>query len=190
MDHYIDIRLRPDPEFPQAMLMRVLYNKLHRGLFDLNADDIGVSFPGHKLGVQARTLGEHLRLHGTRQRLEQLMGSEWLTGMRDHVALDDVQAAPEGARHIAVKRRQFNTGSESRAKRYAKRHGVSMEEARQIYAVLASRRIDLPFAKIGSRSTQQHFCLFVDHGKPQQDSVQGTFNHYGLSCRGATVPWF
>nr|WP_298410989.1 type I-F CRISPR-associated endoribonuclease Cas6/Csy4 [uncultured Halomonas sp.] len=189
MNHYIDIRLRPDPEFPGAMLMRALYNKLHRALFDLNANDIGVSFPEYKLGVQARTLGEQLRLHGSRQRLEQLMESEWLTGMRDHVTLSDVQAVPEGATHVAVKRRQFNTGSESRAKRYAKRHDVSLEEARQLYAAPASRRIELPFVQVNSRSSQQRFCLFIDHGKPQNDPVQGTFNHYGLS-RHATVPWF
>lgn len=44
MDHYIDIRLRPDPDFAPAMLMGALYNKLHRALFDLQAEDLGVSF--------------------------------------------------------------------------------------------------------------------------------------------------
>ncbi|SHF79976.1 CRISPR-associated endonuclease Csy4 [Modicisalibacter ilicicola DSM 19980] len=189
MDHYIDIRLRPDPEFSRVMLLRALYNKLHRALFDLDAHDIGVSFPEYRLGVQARTLGELLRLHGNRQRLEQLMESDWLTGMRDHVTLSNVQAVPEGAAHVEVKRRQFNTGSESRAKRYAKRHGVSLEEARRLYATPASRRIELPFVKINSRSSQQRFCLFIDHGKPQKEPVQGAFNHYGLS-HDATVPWF
>ena len=39
------------------MLMGALYNKLHRALFDLESDDIGVSFPLHKHGVRARSLG-------------------------------------------------------------------------------------------------------------------------------------
>lgn len=30
MDHYLDIRLRPDPEFPPAQLMSVLFGKLHQ----------------------------------------------------------------------------------------------------------------------------------------------------------------
>ncbi|MGC3872116.1 type I-F CRISPR-associated endoribonuclease Cas6/Csy4 [Halomonas sp. GXIMD04776] len=189
MNHYIDIRLRPDPEFPAPMLMGALYAKLHRALFDFDTDDIGVSFPEHKSGVQARTLGEQLRLHSSRQRLERLMESEWLIGMRDHVVSSNVQAVPEGVRHVAVKRRQFNTGGESRATRYAKRHDISLEEARRLYATPASRRIELPFVQLNSRSSQQRFCLFIDHGKPQKEPVQGTFNHYGLS-RHATVPWF
>lgn len=189
MDHYIDIRLRPDPDFPEPMLMGALYSKLHRALFDLEADAIGVSFPLRKHGVRARTLGEHLRLHGTQKSLEQLMAANWLTGMRDHVSVSDVLAVPANAQHINVARRQFNTGSPSRAKRYAKRNDVSEEEASQIYAKVAEKRIELPFVQINSRSTQQRFALFIEHGKPQEKPVVGTFNHYGLSPI-ATVPWF
>jgi CRISPR-associated endonuclease Csy4 len=134
-------------------------------------------------------MGGHLRLHGTQQRLEQLMQTDWLTGMRDHVALGNIKQAPEDARHLVVKRRQFNTGSESRAKRYAKRNNVSVEEARRIYQKLATRRIELPFVQLSSRSTQERFCLFIEHGEPQAEPASGTFNHYGLS-QYATVPWF
>lgn len=189
MDHYIDIRLRPDPDFKPAMLMGALYNKLHRALFDLEANDIGVSFPLRKHGVRARTLGEHLRLHSTQARLEQLMNTNWLTGMRDHVSVSEVLAVPVGEKHINVARKQFNTGSPSRAKRYAKRHNITEEEARKIYAKVAERRIELPFVQINSRSTQQKFSLFIEHGKPQESLVEGAFNHYGLSSN-ATVPWF
>ena len=189
MDHYIDIRLRPDPDFAPPMLMGALYNKLHRALFDLQAEALGVSFPGHKHGVRARTLGNHLRLHGTHERLEQLMDMDWLTGMRDHTQVSDVLDVPADARHINVARKQFNTGSPSRAKRYAKRHNVSEEEARSIYAKVAARRIELPFVHISSRSTQQRFSLFIEHGRPTASSSEGTFSHYGLSP-SATVPWF
>lgn len=189
MDYYIDIRLRPDPDFPESMLMGALYNKLHRALFDLQAEELGVSFPGHKHGVRARTLGSHLRLHGTHKRLEQLMSMDWLTGMRDHTQVSEVLEVPADAQHITVARKQFNTGSESRAKRYAKRHSISEEEARSIYAKVAARRIELPFVQVNSRSTQQRFSLFIEHGKPQEKPVAGSFSHYGLSTN-ATVPWF
>ncbi|MGP9686911.1 type I-F CRISPR-associated endoribonuclease Cas6/Csy4 [Halomonas sp. AOP25-F1-15] len=189
MDHYIDIRLRPDPDFAPAMLMGALYNKLHRALFDLQAVDVGVSFPGHKHGVRARTLGDHLRLHSTQARLQQLMSADWLTGMRDHSQVSEVIAAPAGAQHINVARKQFNTGSESRAKRYAKRHDISADEARKIYAKLAERRIEFPFVQINSRSTQQRFSLFIEHSKPAMSATKGEFSHYGLSPN-ATVPWF
>ncbi|GAA3902194.1 type I-F CRISPR-associated endoribonuclease Cas6/Csy4 [Halomonas cibimaris] len=180
MTHYMDIRLRPDPEFPEVFLLRALYSKLHRVLFDLDANDIGVSFPQHRVGVKARTMGNHLRLHGSRERLEKLAQTGWLNGMRDHVMVSDIAQVPESARHVVVRRRQFNTGSESRAKRYAKRHGISMEEARTLYQKPAARRIELPYVQFNSRSTQEQFCLFIEHGKPKETSVEGTFNHYGL----------
>ncbi len=189
MDYYVDIHLRPDPDFAPEMLMGALYNKLHRALFGLQAADVGASFPGYKHGVRARTLGNHLRLHGTQARLQQLMSADWLTGMRDHTQVSEVTTVPTNAQHINVARKQFNTGSESRAKRYAKRHNISDEEARKIYAKVAARRIELPFVQINSRSTQQRFSLFIEHRKPQKNSVAGAFNHYGLSSN-ATVPWF
>lgn len=37
MDHYIDILLLPDPEFPASMLMGALYNKLHKALVVLDS---------------------------------------------------------------------------------------------------------------------------------------------------------
>lgn len=171
------------------MLMSAVYNKLHRVLCDFQATDLGVSFPAHNHGVRARTLGDHLRLHGTHARLEQLMGAEWLTGMRDHTQVSELLAVPASAQYFNVARKQFNTGSPSRAKRYAKRHNISEDEARQIYTKLAARRIELPFVQINSRSTQQRFSLFIEHGKPQEKPVEGSFNHYGLSPN-ATVPWF
>lgn len=189
MDHYLDIRLRPDPDFPAAMLMGALYSKLHRVLYDLSADDLGVSFPDHKTGVRARTPGDRVRLHGEGTRLEQLMAGAWLTGMRDHVMLEAINAVPAEAKHRIVQRRQFNTGSPSRAKRYAQRHGIEIEEAQRLMEKPATRQIALPFVQVSSRSNGQRFALFIEHGQPQAQPVVGCFNHYGLSGE-ATVPWF
>lgn len=189
MDHYLDIRLRPDPDFPAEMLMGALYSKLHRALHDLNADDIGVSFPDHKTGVRARTPGDRLRLHAGQARLEQLMAISWLTGMRDHVVLEAIRPVPAEVRHRIVRRRQFNTGGPSRAKRLAQRHGIEIEEAQRLMEKPAARPIGLPFVQVSSRSSGQRFALFIEHGQPQSQPLPGRFNHYGLSSE-ATVPWF
>lgn len=189
MDHYLDIHLRPDPDFPPSMLMGALYSKLHRALHDLQADDLGVSFPDHKTGARARTPGDRLRLHGRGGRLEQLMASSWLTGMRDHVKLHAIQEVPAERQHRVVRRRQFNTGSLSRAKRYAQRHGIAIEEAQRLMQAPAERQIALPFVQVSSRSSGQRFALFIEHGQLQAQPVAGRFNHYGLSGE-ATVPWF
>lgn len=80
MDRYIDIRLLPDPEFPASVLMNALFGKLHRGLVTHGGCNIGVSFPD--VGKNGRSLGECLRLHGSKTNLEKLMASNWLVGMR------------------------------------------------------------------------------------------------------------
>lgn len=189
MDHYIDIRLRADPDFPPAMLMGALYARLHRALFELEADDIGVSFPDYRTGVKARTPGARLRIHGEKDRLEALMARAWLTGLRELVECSDVTPVPAGASHRIVKRRQFNTGSPSRARRYARRHDVSETEAQQLMNAPAQRRIELPFVQISSRSTGERFALFIEHGPLQSQPASGRFTLYGLS-RNATIPWF
>lgn len=189
MDYYIDIRLRLDPDFPPAMLMSALYGKLHRALFDLEANDIGVSFPDHKTGVRARTPGDRLRIHGERGRLDLLMARPWLKGINELVDCSEISAIPAGAQHRNVRRRQFNTGSPSRAKRYAKRHDMTQDDAQALYQDVAQRRIELPFVQMASRSSSERFALFIDHGKPQPQPSIGQFNHYGLS-KDATIPWF
>lgn len=70
MDHYVDIDLHPDPEFPVYQLMNALYAKLHRALVAMNSTQIGVSFPG--VQTQPSGLGTRLRLHGSSASLEVL----------------------------------------------------------------------------------------------------------------------
>lgn len=189
MDHYIDIRLRADPDLTPAQLMGALYGRLHRALFDLNANDIGVSFPDHKTGVRARTPGDRLRLHGDSARLGQLMAMPWLRGIGELVDGSEISAVPLKVNHRTVRRRQFNTGSPSRAKRYAKRHDMTPSEAEALYRKVAERRIELPFVQIASRSSGERFAMFIEHGEPQEQPTSGRFNHYGLSGE-ATIPWF
>ena len=92
MDHYVDTDLRPDPEFPAHQLLAALYAKLHRALAANGSSAIGVSFPGFDL--KAPHLGARLRLHGELDALSTLLASDWLTGMRDHVALTAPTAVP------------------------------------------------------------------------------------------------
>ncbi len=72
MDHYLDIRLRPDPEFPPAQLMSVLFGKLHQALVAQGGDRIGVSFPD--LDESRSRLGERLRIHASADDLRALPG--------------------------------------------------------------------------------------------------------------------
>lgn len=188
--HYIDILLRPDPEFSQAHLLGALVAKLHRALVRVQARDIGVSYPQH-VGQPAgrRTLGAVLRLHGTPEALERLMAQDWLTGMRDHVLCAELRPTPADTQHRTVRRRQFKTSVDRLRRRRMQRHGETAEQAAEAIPNSVERRPDLPFVQLRSSTTGQSFCLYIEHCPPQPEPVAGAFNAYGLS-HGATVPWF
>ncbi|WP_250470187.1 MULTISPECIES: type I-F CRISPR-associated endoribonuclease Cas6/Csy4 [unclassified Caballeronia] len=185
--HYIDITLRPDPEFSRVHLLGALVAKLHRALVEFRADDIGISFPQYSLSP--RFLGDVLRLHGDESRLQELMARGWMQGMRDHVKLTDVMRVPSGAMHRVIQRRQFKTNVERMRRRRMRRKGETEAQAAAAIPDTVERRPDLPYVHLRSASTGQPFCLFVDQKGEVAASVPGTFNSYGLSC-GATVPWF
>ncbi|MCO8161523.1 type I-F CRISPR-associated endoribonuclease Cas6/Csy4 [Pseudomonas sp. 21LCFQ010] len=187
MDHYLDLHLLPDPEFPATQLMSALLAKLHRGLHDLRRDDVGISFPG--IEGKSAGLGSHLRLHGTAQTLDVLLALNWLTGMRDHVRLGDLSPVPATARHRTVSRVQVDSSPERARRRLIKRHGISEEQARERIPDHAAKRCHLPFAQLRSQTTGQHFRLFIQHGPLLDAPKAGAFNGYGLS-NTATVPWF
>jgi CRISPR-associated endonuclease Csy4 len=185
--HYIDIALLPDPEFSHAHLLSALMAKLHRALVQLQADDIGISFPHYSL--QPRSLGDLLRLHGSPAALQRLMAQPWLQGMRDHVRVTAPAPAPLGTPHRAVRRRQFKTNVERLRRRRMKRKGETPEQATAAIPGSVERSPTLPYTQLRSTSTGQPFCLFIEQGPEQTNATPGSFNTYGLSTT-ATVPWF
>jgi len=187
MDHFVDIDVRPDPEFPASQLMSALYSKVHRALVAQGASNIGVSFPGFDLTPPR--LGMRLRLHGNQAALAALLASDWLMGMRDHVALTPPTRVPVDARHRAVRRVQVKSNPERLRRRLMRRHDLDEQEARQRIPDEAVRFASLPFLQLRSTSTGQTFRLFIKHGLIQPSAVSGDFNAYGLS-QGATIPWF
>lgn len=187
MDHYVDLSLRPDPEFTPPVLMSALFSKLHRALVTLEADNIGVSFPEYAL--KPRTLGQVLRLHATADRLRQLLALDWLAGMRDYVDIDQVATVPFNAKYRVVRRIQPKTNAERLRRRHAQRHQVPLEVARERIPDSVARSVALPFATIRSLSTGQTFSVFIEQGSLQAEPVSGVFSRYGLSAT-ATIPWF
>jgi CRISPR-associated endonuclease Csy4 len=126
MDHYLDFRLRPDPEFPTVHLMSALFTKLHRALVALPDLNIGVCFPD--VDEPRPSLGERLRLHGSRAALERLMQQSWLQGMRDHLHLGEISPAPKNAQYRQVSRVQAKSNPEHLRRRQVRRH-PEMSEA-------------------------------------------------------------
>ena len=186
MDHYVDIRLLPDPEFTVPVLMSALFGKLHRALAAQSPPGaVGVSFPRQR----PSSLGDVLRLHGALQPLQTLMAGRWQAGLRDHAAFEAVRPVPPGARHRVVRRVQAKSNAARLRRRLMHRHDVSEAEARQRIPTAVEQRLDLPFLQLRSSSTGQPFRLFVEHGPVGDEPREGRFSSYGLSD-AATVPWF
>jgi len=188
MDCYIDIRLLPDPEFTSSVLMNALFSKLHRNLAEMKSTGVGVSFP--EVDQRKPTLGNLLRLHGTKSVLEEMMKSNWLQGMRDHVSVATLNQVPPKTSHIAVRRVQAKSNPERLRRRQMRRHNLTEKEAWQrVPETVTGQRLKLPYLSLKSQSSLQQFRLFIEHLPPQIDPIQGMFNAYGLSSQ-ATVPWF
>lgn len=185
--HYIELRILPDPEFSPAHLLGALYSKLHRALVQLQAQDLGVSFPQYAL--RPRGLGTVMRIHGSPPALQKLEQTQWLRGMRDHIEVSEARLVPANATYRTVFRRQFKTSVERLRRRRMKRHGESLAQAAAVIPMSVQQQPDLPFVQLRSSSTSQPFCLFLAMGPEQNESSAGAFNTYGLSAR-ATVPWF
>ncbi|QEL54485.1 type I-F CRISPR-associated endoribonuclease Cas6/Csy4 [Chromobacterium paludis] len=196
MEHYLDIRILPDPEFAPPLLLNALFAKLHRALATTQHSDIGASFPGYDLTPKGEgdstlrpTLGQVLRLHGSAAALDSFMARNWLTGMRDHVTLGNIQPVPANASPIRVQRKQAKSNPAKERERLMRRKGMSEAEALRLIPDDKAKLLNLPFITLSSQSTGQHqFRLFIAQTAATAE-VKGDFNAYGLS-RHATLPGF
>ncbi len=185
LSHFVDIDVRPDEDFPSSQLMGALYARLHRALVAHGKGVSGVIFPAHS----DRWLGNRLRLHGSADALSQLMGQDWLKGMRDHLDMTPASPVPSQAQHRQVKRVQTQSSPERLRRRLMRRHNLTTEAAAQRIPDTAAQLAALPSVFVRSSSTGQAFRLFVCHGPLTPEPLAGGFSTYGLSL-GASVPWF
>ena len=157
MDHYLDIHLLSDPEFPPTVLMSALVSKLHRGLVEDGSGRIGISFPD--VADNIRTLGSKLRLHGTDRDLQRLMQLGWTKGIRDHVEVGNSAPVPAHARHRVVRRVQAKSSPERLRRRLMARKQFDEEAAKQAIPDSAAEKLDLPHVVLASATTCQRFKL-------------------------------
>ena len=123
------------------------------------------------------------------QRMGQLMDSDWLKGVRDHVRTADIREVPADAQHRVIRRKQFKTSPERLRRRRMRRKHETAEQAAEAIPDHVGQRPTLPYVHLRSHSTAQPFCLFVAMGPLQSAPTLGPFNSYGLGDK-ATIPWF
>ena len=184
MDHYIEIRVLPDPEFSEEMLMAALVAKLHRALGQRGQGDIGISFPAYSIKP-----GPVLRLHGQHQALSDLESLTWRKGLSDYCVSSDIKPVPAVTQWRCVSRVQVKSSAQRLMRRSVKKGWLTEEEAQQRLLTMQEARTDLPWLNLRSLSTGQSFRLFIRHGDLLSAPVIGAFSTYGLSAT-ATIPWF
>lgn len=185
MDHFLDIRVLPDPEFKEETLMSALFAKLHRALGVRGKGDIGVSFPEHS----ARP-GGVIRLHGRQSALDELESTRWRAGLNDYCEATAIQPVPPAIKGWrAVARVQIKSSADRLLRRSVRKGWITEEEAQLRSASAKDRRCSLPFIQMKSLSSKESFRLFIKHSELRQEATGGLFSSYGLSAE-ATIPWF
>ena len=194
MKFYLEITLLPNPEVNVHFLWSKAFQQLHLGLVELQDEQkqvpIGLSFPEYLIGEKFSLLGSKCRLFATDQAtLESLDIGKWLQRLSDYVHVTSIRPVPNQVTGYATyQRQQAKTNPESLARRYAKRHQLSFDEAWQKYSSMQPPSISTPFIRLNSLSNGQAFCLWIKKTAVQEVQT-GQYSSYGLSAT-STVPEF
>lgn len=185
MNYFIDIKILRSGDLPQNLVLSVVFEKLHNSLVEIDSRQIGISFPEHK----TNSLGDLLRLHGSKEYLKRVMETSWLVGLDDYVQVHPIHDIPADCKHRIVRRVQSKSNPDRLRRRAMRRHSLEYSEAVERIPDSAEKLLSLPYLHLRSRSTKQLFPIFVDHGAILEGEIRGTFSTYGFSTT-ATVPWF
>lgn len=183
MNYYIDIQIQPDAEMRENELLNKVYAKFHKALFDLQSNDIGVSFPDYKI-----LLGRILRIHATENRLGELQALNWLGGLSGYCKVSAILPIPDVVQYRTVSRIQ-STMSEAKLQRLIKRKTIAESDIKQYKAKMFQKGLDNAFVELESTSNKHQYRFYFAFGELLETPTQGEFNHFGLS-KSATVPWF
>lgn len=200
MNYYVDIKLEGDTEITLGFIWQKVYTQMHLALVELkdenNMVEIGFSFPFYN--NHSFPLGDVLRVFAnSKERLEELNLSKWLSRLDGYAYVGDIKEVPTDVKeYVCFGRKQFKSGAEVRrlAKRYAKRNGVSEEEALAKFEVAEKKYAKLkaenrlPFVNIKSFSTGHPIKIFIVK-KELEAEEKGLFSTYGLS-NFSTLPCF
>ena len=167
MPIYREIRLFDDTEISLGFIWQKLYERLHKALVPLKdaegAVPVGFTFPRYGGDFP---LGDRLRVFAPDEAtLEKLTLDDTLADLADYVTISEIRQTPAEHGHVVFYRKQFKTNPLRQARRYAKRHGISYEEALARYATFdADEKIQknrLPFFNFHSTSTGQKMRIFI-----------------------------
>ncbi|GAA5095884.1 type I-F CRISPR-associated endoribonuclease Cas6/Csy4 [Wohlfahrtiimonas larvae] len=200
MKFYIELTLMENKKITMYELWSKIYTQIHLAFVeqknDVNQICFGVSLPEYRFNEKANIgfLGSKLRIFAkTDEELQVLDLSKWLSRLMDYVHIQSIKPVPDKVDGYAVYQRHQVKGNPQRlARRYAKRHDVSYEEALKIYQSMDLEMTNLPYVQMKSLSKNQMFKLFIEKTVVDSESTEARFTTYGLNAKDSffTVPEF
>ena len=207
MKFYQEINLLPelvadkeeDKKTGIYFLWQKIFQQIHFALVNIkNADEkvsVGISFPEYVNSTEAseKKLGSKLRFFAeTKEELEKLDIEKYLARFSDYVHIIKPRPILQNKiRGYAVfSRWSVDLNPERLARRYAKRNGISFEEALDRYKNFKEKDKP-PYIQLKSFSGKRDFRLYISK-KVVEQPQSGLFTCYGLSLSDsyATVPLF
>lgn len=183
MEYYLDIQVKPDAEMRENELLNKVYTKLHKRLCELQATDIGISFPQYKI-----LLGPILRVHSTEKRLNELEVTALLGGMIGYCKMNPIQNIPDIVQYRTISRIQSNM-TEAKLRRLIKRGSIADEKIKSYKTKMFQRGLENPYLELESASNGHKHRRYLQFGELVSEPIIGEFDQFGLS-KSATVPWF
>jgi CRISPR-associated endonuclease Csy4 len=183
MDYYIDIKIIPNKEIRENVLLNQVYTMFHKRLYDLKSTDIAVSFPQYRL-----KLGKLFRIHGNKEALERLNEKDWLGKYGVSCKVSNIEAIPQKVQYRTVSRVQQNM-TEAKLRRLIKRGTIPEEDIKMYRIKMFQGGLENPYVELVSMSNGQRHRRFIEFGELQETEVKGEFDLFGLS-KVSTIPWF
>ena len=191
MWYYQEIVLHPTADAPESFMMAKIYGKLHLALSEsmdaAGKIHCGVAFPEYSL--MPKTLGKKIRiLSQDEDALESLAVDSVLSLFvkRGYIHIMAIRVVPvrRVKRYAVYSRQQLASNAQRKARRFAKRHGVSVHDAEAYFS--RHKNDELPYVWFCSHSTGQNFGLLIkkqvmDRKEYIQNSTD-EFSSYGLSA--------
>lgn len=192
MKYFIEITLLPNLEIPLYFIWQKLYQQIHLALVEnkeqKNVSKVGISFPEYN--ADEFLLGTKLRLFAQNEKaLQSIECEKWLSRLSDYVLVKPIAPVSEKlVGHACFKHINMKGSKEKLARRRAKRHGETFEQALAHFDNYKEQQTKLPYINMNSQSNGQHFRLFIEK-QVKEKQQKGYFSCYGLS-NTSTVPLF
>ncbi|MGD9718650.1 MAG: type I-F CRISPR-associated endoribonuclease Cas6/Csy4 [Sulfurimonadaceae bacterium] len=183
MDYFIEMKLQKNSVLRPNVLLNNVYTQVHRRLYDMQCTTIGVSFPDYRI-----ILGQRVRLHGSLDELKRFLSIDWLGDLKKYCTIGDIEKVPPNVQHRTISRVQ-STMSQSKLRRLIERGTINEEDVKKYKIEMLKKGLDNPYVELVSGSNGKLHRRYLQIGEPQNESVSGEFDSFGLS-KQATVPWF